>query len=224
METAKTPDFKVALFDLDGTLVDTESQYSVFWSGIQKKYYPDVPDFHERIKGTTLTDILDRYFKGEELQREMTRLIYEWEAGMRYDFFPGAREFILDIRHHGVKCAVVTSSNDDKMRWVRDYHPDFDQLFDKVLTADMFPKSKPDPSCFLLGAELFGEAKSHCVVFEDALNGLKAGLNSGMFTVGMITTTKEETVRQYSDVAVHSFSELDYFKVCEMLASKRFGR
>ena len=60
----KTPcDFRVALFDLDGTLIDTESQYSVFWNRMQRQFFPDEPDFANRIKGTTLTDILDRYFR-----------------------------------------------------------------------------------------------------------------------------------------------------------------
>lgn len=220
----KTPcDFRVALFDLDGTLIDTESQYSVFWNRMQRQFFPDEPDFANRIKGTTLTDILDRYFKEEPLRHEMAGMITQWEKSMRYDFFPGAREFVSEIRSQGVKCAVVTSSNEVKMRSVRDYNPDFDQLFDRVLTAEMFPKSKPDPSCFLLGAQVFDAPIEHCVVFEDAVNGLKAGQNSGMLTIGFITTNPEETVKQYCDVAVHTFKELDYLKVCQLLERKNSG-
>ena len=213
-------EFRVALFDLDGTLIDSEPQYSVFWNKMQKRFYPDIPDFADRIKGTTLTDILDRYFREDPIRHEMTELIQQWEQSMYYEFFPGAREFVSDIRNQGVKCAVVTSSNDVKMQSVRRSIPDFDLLFDKVLTAEMFPKSKPDPSCFLLGAEVFCESIDHCVVFEDAVNGLKAGLNSGMLTVGLITTNPEETVVSLSDVAVHSFNELSYDKVCSLLEER----
>ena len=220
MEKTISSDFKVALFDLDGTLIDSEPQYSVFWNEMQRRFYPNVPDFANRIKGTTLTDILDRYFKEEPLRHEMVERVEQLEKQMRYDFFPGAKDFVRHIRERGVKCAVVTSSNDDKMRSVRNYNPDFDQLFDCVLTAEMFPKSKPDPSCFLIGAQTFQETIDHCVVFEDAINGLKAGINSGMLTIGLVTTNPEETVRQYSDLAVHSFMELDYQKVCELLDRK----
>lgn len=224
MDNTSQRDFRVALFDLDGTLIDSEPQYSVFWNKMQKRFYPDIPDFADRIKGTTLTDILDRYFRDEPLRHEMTERVQQWEQSMHYDFFQGAREFVCDIRRQGVKCAVVTSSNDIKMGSVRRCIPDFDLLFDKVLTAEMFPKSKPDPSCFLLGAEVFGEAIDHCVVFEDAVNGLKAGLNSGMLTIGFITTNPEETVRALSDVAVHSFSELSYQRVCDLLETRNHGK
>ena len=216
-------DFKVALFDLDGTLIDTEPQYSLFWNDMQKKYYPNIPDFANRIKGTTMTDILDRYFKDEPLRHEILEKSLQWEANMRYDFFPGAKDFVMALREEGVKCAVVTSSNDAKMKYVRAYNTDFDQLFDRVLTADMFAKSKPDPSCFLLGAQVFGESIEHCVVFEDAVNGLKAGISSGMLTIGLVTTNPESIVREYAHVTIHSFDELTYAKVSQFLQEKNRG-
>ena len=45
---------KAALFDLDGVVLDTETQYSVFWGMIGKEYHPELPDFALRIKGQTL--------------------------------------------------------------------------------------------------------------------------------------------------------------------------
>ena len=53
---------KAALFDLDGVVIDTESQYSLFWGSIGRQYRPDVPDFAERIKGTTLESIYANWF------------------------------------------------------------------------------------------------------------------------------------------------------------------
>ena len=59
---------KAALFDLDGTLIDTEGQYSKFWNGIAKRYHHDIPDFANRIKGTTLVQIFKTYFPQKEVQ------------------------------------------------------------------------------------------------------------------------------------------------------------
>ena len=44
---------KVALFDLDGVIIDTETQYSKFWQAIGQTYYPQLPDFAFSIKGNT---------------------------------------------------------------------------------------------------------------------------------------------------------------------------
>lgn len=56
---------KAALFDLDGVVLDTETQYSVFWGMIGKEYHPELPDFALRIKGQTLVQIYDKYFSDD---------------------------------------------------------------------------------------------------------------------------------------------------------------
>ena len=71
----------------------------------------------------------------------------EKEAGMRYEFYDGALDFIADLRRHGVKGAIVTSSNKKKMESLKKQVPDFDDLFDRVLTSEDFTASKPNPDC-----------------------------------------------------------------------------
>ena len=55
-----------ALFDFDGVVMDTESQYSIFWNEVGKKYHPEYEEFGKIIKGQTLQQIYDRYFQGME--------------------------------------------------------------------------------------------------------------------------------------------------------------
>lgn len=209
--------FKVALFDLDGTLFDTEGQYSVFWGAIGRKYHPELPTFSDDIKGTTLTQIYDRYFPDVELQKEITKGLDEWEAQMRYEFIPGALDYLKDLKAHGVKCAVVTSSNQPKMNSVRRQLADFDTYFDKVLTSEMFKASKPDPYCYLLGAEVFGAEIDECVVFEDAFNGLQAGMSAKMFTFGLATYNSREAIADKCNYVLDDFVGLDYKKTVELL-------
>ena len=69
---------KAALFDLDGVVIDTESQYSLFWGSIGRQYLPDVPDFAERIKGTTLESIYANWFAHlEDKHAEITHKLNE---------------------------------------------------------------------------------------------------------------------------------------------------
>ena len=63
---------KAALFDLDGVVFDTESQYSVFWGMIGKEYHPEIPDFAQIIKGQTLVE----YLLSEEFTWSLARSGY----------------------------------------------------------------------------------------------------------------------------------------------------
>jgi len=211
---------KAALFDLDGTLVDTEGQYTQFWGRMARQYRPDIPGLEYLIKGTTLTQIFNRYFPDPAWQAEITKGLDEWEAQMDYRFVPGAEAFVADLRLHEVKCAVVTSSNQKKVESVLRQVPQFLTMFDRILTSEDFAASKPDPDCYLRGAQVLGAAVDECVVFEDAFNGLQAGMASGIFTVGLTTNNPAETIRDYCHAIISDFNNMDYEKICEMLEAR----
>ena len=145
--------FKAALFDLDGTLFDTEGQYSIFWGKTCRRFRPDIDRLEYKIKGMTLVQIYDKYFPDPKVQAIITEGLNEWEMQMRYNWIAGAEDFVMDCKRHGVKCAIVTSSNQMKMKAVAAQLPHFDALFDRVLTSEDFTASKPAPDCYLLGAK-----------------------------------------------------------------------
>lgn len=215
----KRPPLKVALFDLDGTLFDTEGQYTVFWGEVGRKYNLG-DDFADKIKGSTLVRILTNYFPGEELQKQITAEIDAYEETMHYEFIPGALDFLHELRENGIKCAVVTSSNQTKMNSVARQMPEFNSLFDRVLTSEDFTASKPAPDCYLLGAKIFGAKLDECVVFEDALNGLQAGTSAGIFTIGLATYNKPEVIRDKCDYVLNDFLGFTYAKLLEILNCK----
>lgn len=210
---------KVALFDLDGTLVDTEDQYTVFWGAMARKYRPDVPRLEHLIKGTTLTQIFGTYFPDPQWQAEITEGLNAYEAQMKYAFYPGALEFLCDLKRNGMKCAVVTSSNIPKMESVRRQIPDFDALFDKVLTAEDFTASKPAPDCYQLGARIFDADVDECVVFEDAYTGLQAGMASGIFTIGLPTGHTHAEIQDRCDYVLDSFEGMTYERLTEIISA-----
>ena len=208
---------KVALFDLDGTLIDTEDQYTVLWGNICRKFRPDIPRLEFLIKGSTLVQIFERYFTDPKDQKEIEEMLDRYEAEMDYSFYPGALDFIADIKKHGVKCAIVTSSNQKKMGFVRKAIPNFDDLFDRVLTSEDFSASKPAPDCYLLGAKVFDCDKSECVVFEDAFTGLQAGMSSGIFTFGITTCNPREAIQDKCNYVLDSYEGLTFEKINEIL-------
>lgn len=200
---------KAALFDLDGVVFDTEPQYSIFWGSQCRLYHPEHPGLEHEIKGQTLTQIYDQWFSGELLKEQpiITQRLNEYEAQMHYDYIDGFEQLIADLHAHGVKTAVVTSSNLPKMQAVYRYQPQFHQLFDAILTSEDFERSKPDPDCYLKAAAHFGVAPEECTVFEDSFNGLKSGRAAGMTVVGLSTTNAADAIRPLCDRVISDFNE-----------------
>lgn len=207
-----------ALFDFDGVVMDTESQYTVFWDKQGSKYHPEIAEFGRLIKGQTLTQIYDKYFAGmDEVQKEITAELNDYEKNMSYEYIPGVENFMKELRAGGVKIAIVTSSNEKKMRNAYAAHPELKGYVDRILTADMFSRSKPDPECFLLGAEVFGTVPGNCVVFEDSFHGLEAGNRAGMTVIGLATTNSEEAIRDMATVVIQDFNGFSLEKMKERM-------
>lgn len=210
---------KAALFDLDGVVFDTEPQYTVFWGSQCRLYHPEHPGLEHEIKGSTLTQIYDRWFSGPlaNEQAVITERLNDFEAQMQFEYFGGFEQLIADLHAHGVKTAVVTSSNQPKMESVYRAQPGFRQLFDAILTSEDFEYSKPHPDCYLKAAARFGAAPEECIVFEDSFNGLKSGRAAGMKVVGVATTNTAEAIATLSDIQITDYTSVDYQKLERLL-------
>lgn len=199
---------KAALFDLDGVVFNTEPQYTVFWSSIFKEYLND-GTIAEKIKGSTLVEIYENYFNGQQdVQEEITQRLNDFEKHMHFDYIKGFPEYITGLRRNGVKTAVVTSSNSAKMSCVYAQRPEMRQYFDAILTSEDFAESKPSPDCYLRGAARFDVDAKDCTVFEDSFNGLKAGRASGAYVIGLATTNSADAIRPYCDRVISDYTEL----------------
>ena len=203
---------KAALFDLDGVVFDTEPQYSVFWGSQCRLYHPEHPGLEHEIKGMTLTEIYDQWFSGpiEKEQPVITARLDEYERQMHYDYIEGFEQLIADLRQHGVRTAVVTSSNVPKMESVYRQQPGFKALFDAILTSEDFAASKPDPDCYLRAAQRLRVQPDECIVFEDSFNGLKAGRAARMKVVGLSTTNPVEAIRPLSDIQTADYRDISF--------------
>ena len=213
---------KAALFDLDGVVFDTEPQYSVFWGGECRRYHPEYPGLEHEIKGSTLTQIYDRWFSGPLLKEQpaITERLNAYEQQMDYDYIDGFLAFVDDLHNHGVKTAVVTSSNMPKMESVYRKQPGFKLLFDAILTSEDFEQSKPDPDCYLKAAHKLDAESDECVVFEDSINGLRSGMAAKMKVVGLLTTNPMEVVASLSDLQTADYLGLTFDSITHSLDFK----
>ena len=197
------------LFDLDGVVFNTEPQYTIFWGGIFDEYYPGNDHLADKIKGSTLVQIYDKYFADKpEGQAKITRRLDEFETKMQFNYIPGFVDYVKELHKEGVKTAIVTSSNKMKMQAVYEQRPEVKEYFDAILTSEDFSESKPSPDCYLKAAARFGFDAKDCTVFEDSFNGLKSGRASGAYVIGLATTNSAESIAPYCDKVIKDYSEL----------------
>ena len=197
---------KACLFDLDGVVFDTEPLYTLFWRNLDKRLRPNIDNFEHIIKGQTLVQIYDKYFAGEEKkQEEITAFVNEYEQNMSFNYITGFEDFVKDVRSKGIKTAVVTSSNLEKMLNVYNKHPEFKGYFDEILTSEDFEESKPSPDCYFKAAARFGVSPKECIVFEDSFNGLRSGIASGARVIGLATTNSMAEIEPYTKEVISNY-------------------
>lgn len=198
----------VVLFDFDGVIADTESQYTEFWNERGMEYL-GMKDFGLTIKGQTLKQITGKYFAGRDKDLEkLLPQLDEFERNMSYDYIPGVLDFIKGLRRAGIRTAIVTSSNNDKMAIAFRAHPELPGLMDAVITSEDFSRSKPDPECFIKGMEVLGGCPEDTIVFEDSIHGINAGRASGAMVIGLATTNAREVITPLCHKVIDDFTGL----------------
>ena len=203
-----------ALFDLDGVLVDSEGVYYEFWDNIDKMFPTGIPDFAASIKGSTLKKIMD-YFPDTDVRSRRIKMLDEQERSMKYVLFDGVLPFLDDLRSRHIPCAIVTSSNEDKMHKLFDQHPGFADYFKVVITDRQVTRSKPDPQGYLMAASQLDCDPSDCYVFEDSFSGLEAARRSGAKVIALSTTNTADLLKDKADKVISSFNQLSVDKLLE---------
>lgn len=200
-------DLKGILFDLDGVLIDTESIYSTFWDGIDRRFPTGIDRFSLYIKGTTLPSIMT-HFPDEDVRRQIMEALERFQYSMSYPLYDDTLDFLDMLAEAGLKLAINTSSDPYKMGRLYAEHPGFRDRFDAVIDASNVTRSKPDPQGYIMAAHALGLEPCQCVVFEDSLQGLAAGAASGAKVVGVATTYPAGSLMPPADVVISRLSEM----------------
>jgi HAD superfamily hydrolase (TIGR01509 family) len=188
------------LWDMDGTLVDTEP----YWFAAERDLVDEFghgqwPD--DLAKGMVGFDLLDgaaylQQHGGVDLPPEeiVDRLLDGVIARLHrhIPWRPGVLELLDDLRADGVPCALVT------MSWRRFVDPVLaalpERTFAAVITGDEVPhgEGKPSPTPYLLGAEGLGVDPADCVAIEDSPTGVASALGAGCRVLGVPNVTTPE--------------------------------
>ncbi len=207
------------LFDLDGVLIDSERRYTEIWHRIDQMYPTGVKDFPRVIKGSTLYDILNKYFP-KHLHEAVKNYCIAEEQKLTFNYMPGARKLLEYLKRRDVPTALVTSSDAAKMETLRQKLPDIYQWFTAVVYGEMVKRGKPAPDPYLLGAEKIGVPPRHCAVVEDSLSGILSGRAAGCYVVGMTETMGRATIEKDSDMVLDTLEGMDVQGLIDKLKAR----
>lgn len=208
------------LFDLDGVIIDSEREYDKIWESLNQEFPTGVFNLQKKIKGCTLKKILDDYYKDSETRKAVEERLHFLEKKMTYSYLGGAQQFLKELRRKSLATALVTSSDWEKMRNLVSQIPGILDYFDFVVTGNLVTKSKPDPEGYLLAASQIGIDPANCIVFEDSLQGVKAGRASKAYVVGIYGTLEAETISPYCDIVVGDLAEIHLADLMERVMSR----
>ena len=195
------------LFDLDGVLLDSEGGYQLFWEMIAVEYGLDPKTFPFVIKGQNIYDTAEIYFPKSDQELVVKRYM-DYQLSMTYIAYEGMWDMLKAVKENGIKTAIVTSSNKEKMNVVYAQHPAFGEYIDALITADDTVAKKPAPDCWHKAAEVLGVDIKKSVVFEDSVLGLKSGMASGAYVVGLTTSHDAATIRPLCHCMINHISDL----------------
>jgi HAD superfamily hydrolase (TIGR01509 family) len=177
------------LFDMDGTLIDSEQLWAISLQQLAAEYGGALTDAARlSMVGTDMPTSM-RIFHEDLGQQdrnyavsanrlvELTEALFAAELPWR----PGARELLDEVRAAGVPVALVTSTERRLVKIALDTLGEFDA----VICGDEVDRAKPDPLPYLRAAELLGVGIDRCVAIEDSATGVRSAVAAGARVLGV---------------------------------------
>ena len=211
---------KAVLWDLDGTLVDSEEFHWLSWrdtmrlEGIELTYDQFLKSFgqrNDRILAGWLpgADPARRHRIGDDKEAAYRRLVETHGLSP----LPGAREWLVALHGAGWKQAIASSAPRANVA-VMLHVLGLSGYLDAIVAAEDVTIGKPDPQVFLRAAETLAVPPSRCIVVEDAAAGVEGARRGGMKSIGV---AKNGPLA--ADVVVMSLADLDQEAFERLLAS-----
>ena len=196
---------KAVLFDMDGTLIDTETYYRIFWPKAMAEFGYHMTDeqvLSMRSLGRPFAPARLRSWFGEELdyyaiRARRTEMMEECldREGVRLK--PGAVEILEELKRRGIIAAVATATPLERTEkylnatGIRSY-------FSHIISATQVKEGKPSPDIYLYACEQLGLKPGECLAVEDAPNGIMAAYRAGLSVVMVPDQTQpDEELEQY---------------------------
>lgn len=179
---------QAAIFDLDGTLMDSMDVWlKIDEEFLEKRGHKMCAEYINAVTNMGMGEVADYTIKYFELTETVQDVMREWNEAALAEYSnnvplkPFAIDYLRKLRAGGIKLAVATSLPETL------YKPALKNcglygMFDFTCSTDDVKAGKESPDVFLLAAHKLGVEAQNCIVFEDTLNGVKSAKSIGMLT------------------------------------------
>lgn len=215
---------EAVIFDLDGTLLDTNASHVDAWvegfaahgfDVAAERVRPEVGKGGDKLLPAVLGEDVERS-RGDAIRDTVSDAFRRIAKERTFVMFDGAESLLRDLRARGIRLALATSSKDaDLDLMMESAGVDLRPLFDAVVTKSDVDASKPDPDVVQCAVEKLGVDAARCVMVGDTeydvLSAQRAGVRSvGVSTAGMadVATLRDRLLRAGADVVYDDVAAL----------------
>lgn len=183
---------KAVIFDVDGLLIDSEPYWEQadgeLFRSHGKKHTPEINKF---IMGMRPVDIVQYFIEEYGFKTTADKLLEERLAHLYAFLLPnlrlmeGAGPLIQSLDRRGITMAIATSGHSNVRATEIAARLGLVNAIKVIVSGEDVTRGKPHPDVFLRAAALVNISPKHCLVFEDAPNGVLAGKAAGMYVIGV---------------------------------------
>ena len=193
--------YRALLFDLDGTLAETDSLHLPTWVATLSPHGIEVDEefYRESISGRSNLEIVEELLP--DLSAEEGRKLAEAkeasfrERAVELEPLPGLLEFMEEAKDRGLSLALVTNAPEQNVEAIL-LALELGEFFDEVVLSDEVGPVKPDPAPYRAALEKLGVAPEEALAFEDSTSGISSSVAAGIPTVGIASTQVPERLLQ----------------------------
>lgn len=191
-------DFKAAIFDMDGTLINSLFFWDIFWEKLGEKYLsdknfrPDVED-EKRVRATMFKEAMqlvhEKYVHSASTEEllEFGNALIVWFYSEVVKIKDGIFEYLDYLKANNIKMCIASATAKDMIK-IAVKNCSLEKYFDIIVSCDDIGVGKEKPDVYIKASEILGESIADCCVFEDSLIPAKTAKKAGFKTVGICDT------------------------------------
>ncbi|MBE6049206.1 MAG: HAD family phosphatase [Clostridium sp.] len=208
---------KAAIFDLDGTLIDSMWVWKqIDIDFLASKGHTVPKDLKEKISHLSFNEVAVYFKTAFNLDDSIEDILDMWNK-MAINHYsnnvtlkPGVLEFLKFLKKNNIKIGLATSNNNLLLECALKSNDIYD-YFDVITTTGETGKSKREPDVYLLCAQKLQVKPENCVVFEDILDAVKGAKLANMKVIAVNDESSEEDKNELINIAdkyIYNFKEL----------------